>query len=44
LYLLAAYTHAELEDARFKVNITDPAHPDPAVNNLPAILRANRDF
>jgi outer membrane immunogenic protein len=27
LYLLAAYTHAELENARFEVNITDPAHP-----------------
>jgi opacity protein-like surface antigen len=27
LYLLAAYTHAELENARLEVNITDPARP-----------------
>jgi len=27
LYVLGAYTHAELDNARFEVNITDPAHP-----------------
>jgi opacity protein-like surface antigen len=30
LYLLAAYTHAELEDARLNVNITDPTNPTAA--------------
>lgn len=30
LYVLAAYTHAELENARFEVNITDPAQPTAA--------------
>jgi opacity protein-like surface antigen len=29
LYLLAAYTHAELENARFDVNITDPVTVTP---------------
>jgi len=37
LYLLAAYTHAELKDARVEVNITDPFQPDPAVNPLSTI-------
>jgi outer membrane immunogenic protein len=37
LYLLAAYTHAELENARFKVNITDPMQPDPNLNDFSAI-------
>jgi outer membrane immunogenic protein len=27
LYVLGAYTHAELENASFEVNITDPANP-----------------
>jgi outer membrane immunogenic protein len=37
LYLLAAYTHAELENTRFEVNISDPARPNPAENDLSAI-------
>jgi outer membrane immunogenic protein len=44
LYLLAAYTHAELKDARVEVNITDPVLPGTAPGPVNPLSRINTHF